>query len=218
MAEHEISNTDLTPKTMLFPILPQKASHLSAIARWKAQKRYHSPANTWDNYLKSLGKISKWNKLFLNWSLKHGKLQTQVIQLKQKQTLNAYLVSKYHSFPCPIQASVGHIQFGAMLHTNRYVHMQANDSHTWKGKRWRVWGRGRPRLIIHLKICWVLYQNICSNPTTHLYKPIMKPKAIIISPIPTSSFLLHISPPLYVWHTSATSSLSFREKEFLLAD
>lgn len=79
-------------------------------------------------------------------------------------------------------------------------------------------GEGGQGLIIHLQICWVLYQNICSNPTTHLYKPIMKPKAIVISFISTSGFLFHISLSYYVCHTLAASTLSFREKGLLLRD
>lgn len=65
-------------------------------------------------------------------------------------------------------------------------------------------------LMIHFQICWELYQNICSKPTAHLYKPIMKPKA-------TSDSL-----PPAVSLPSATHSvapiLSFREKEFPLTD
>lgn len=50
--------------------------------------------------------------------------------------------------------------------------------------------------MIHFQIRWELYQNICSKPTIHSYKPIMKPKATSDSLIPTSVSLLHISPPL----------------------
>lgn len=48
--------------------------------------------------------------------------------------------------------------------------------------------------MIHFQIRWELYQNICSEPTTHSYKPIMKPKATSDSLIPASVSLLRISP------------------------
>lgn len=52
------------------------------------------------------------------------------------------------------------------------------------------------KLMIHFQIRWELSQNICSKPTTHLYNPIMKPKATSDSFIPTSVFLLCPSRPL----------------------
>lgn len=45
-------------------------------------------------------------------------------------------------------------------------------------------GKLDQELMIHFQICWELYKNICSKPTAHLYKPIMKPKATSDSLLP----------------------------------
>lgn len=53
----------------------------------------------------------------------------------KKQASHSYVVSKYCSLPlqvstCTIKASVGHIQFADMLHSNRHVAHAASDFHT----------------------------------------------------------------------------------------
>ena len=144
--------------------------------------------------------------MILKWSLKHNELQTQDIQLEQKQVLCAYRVSKYDSVPgqastCTTKASVGHIPFAVVWYTLTLTCIYKGFSHC-KRKRWRGWGKGGQRVIIHLQICWVLYQNICSSPTTHLYKPIMKPKAIVISHFHFWFPSPYFSSPLCMTHLS----------------
>ena len=86
-----------------------------------------------------------------------------------------------------------------MSHTQVNSHT-TNDLHTWiinrNHKQVKDIEKEDQKLMIHFQTPWELYQNICSKPTTHSYKPIMKPKATSTPLIPTSVSLLRISPPL----------------------
>lgn len=89
-----------------------------------------------------------------------------------------------------------------------------NDLNAWNSNHKQVKDieKEDQKLMIHFQTHWELYQNICSKPTIHSYKPIMKPKATSTPLFPLlfafSAFLL-----FSVTHAVAPV-LSFRKKEF----
>lgn len=116
-----------------------------------------------------------------------------------------------------LRISPGHIQSADVPHSSQLTYNQMIlIAGTVNSKQVKDIEKEDQKLMIHFQIRWELYENICSKPTTHSYKPIMKPKATSGFFIPTSVSLLRISPPLC--DTLSGSVLSFREKEFPLID